>query len=160
MPVPHASQTGWLNRALAAAPQAGRSGERGVALGSNVPLMMRGPAAGRVLGTDASWRSWMRTPCSASRICMRMIRCWDSAWAMRRPPMPWLPISRRGPWRGGGDNRYEEVIRATAGFLANEAGPRVAVFDTTGWDTHANEGGARGQLGDPLRRASMPRCAR
>jgi uncharacterized protein (DUF1501 family) len=38
------------------------------------------------------------------------------------------------------------VIRATAGFLANEAGPRVAVFETTGWDTHANEGGARGQL--------------
>ena len=39
--VPHGSQTGWLNRALAAAPKAGRSGERGVALGSNVPLMMR-----------------------------------------------------------------------------------------------------------------------
>jgi uncharacterized protein (DUF1501 family) len=48
---------------------------------------------------------------------------------------------------GGAANRYAEVIRATAGFLANEAGPRVAVFDTTGWDTHANEGGARGQLG-------------
>lgn len=47
-----------------------------------------------------------------------------------------------------GNNRYEEVIRATAGFLANDAGPRVAVFDTTGWDTHANEGGARGQLGN------------
>ncbi len=53
----------------------------------------------------------------------------------------------QGMMGGAGDNRYEEVIRATAGFLANEAGPRVAVFDTTGWDTHANEGGARGQLG-------------
>src|SRR5580693_3584122 len=38
VPVPHASQTGWLNRALAAAPRAGRSGDHGVALGSNVPL--------------------------------------------------------------------------------------------------------------------------
>ncbi len=47
----------------------------------------------------------------------------------------------------GGNNRYQEVIRATAGFLANQAGPRVAVFDTTGWDMHANEGGARGPLG-------------
>src|SRR5580693_9469184 len=43
--VPHASQTGWLNRALATQPKGGRSAERGVALGSNVPLMMRGPAA-------------------------------------------------------------------------------------------------------------------
>jgi uncharacterized protein (DUF1501 family) len=51
---------------------------------------------------------------------------------------------------GAGGNRYEEVIRATAGSLANASGPRVAVFDTTGWDTHANEGGARGQLATRL----------
>ena len=51
---------------------------------------------------------------------------------------------------GGSNNRYDEVVRATAGFLANQAGPRVAVFDTTGWDTHASEGGARGQLGNRL----------
>src|SRR5262249_13500929 len=43
---PHALQTGWLNRALAAIP-AGRASERelGVSLGQNVPLVMRGPAA-------------------------------------------------------------------------------------------------------------------
>jgi len=49
-----------------------------------------------------------------------------------------------------GNNRYEEVIQAAAGFLANDAGPRVAVFDTTGWDTHANEGAAQGQLAGRL----------
>ena len=38
------AQTGWLNRALAAAP-APRQREAGVALGQNVPLVMRGPAA-------------------------------------------------------------------------------------------------------------------
>ena len=38
------------------------------------------------------------------------------------------------------------LLRAAAGFLRKDDGPRVAVFDTTGWDTHANEGGARGQL--------------
>src|SRR5690242_15715644 len=42
----HAVQSGWLNRALAAIP-AGRSAvkELGVALGQNVPLVMRGPAS-------------------------------------------------------------------------------------------------------------------
>src|ERR1044071_2151935 len=42
--------------------------------------------------------------------------------------------------------RYAETARAAAGFLKRDDGPRVAMFDTTGWDTHANEGGAQGQL--------------
>jgi uncharacterized protein (DUF1501 family) len=46
--------------------------------------------------------------------------------------------------------RYAEVVRAAAGFLRQEDGPKVAVFDTTGWDTHANEGGAQGQLAGRL----------
>jgi len=45
-----------------------------------------------------------------------------------------------------GKVRYAEVVRAAAGFLRREEGPKVAVFDTSGWDTHANEGGAQGQL--------------
>jgi uncharacterized protein (DUF1501 family) len=46
--------------------------------------------------------------------------------------------------------RYTEVVRAAAGFLRRDDGPQVAVFDTTGWDTHANEGGAEGQLAGRL----------
>jgi len=45
-----------------------------------------------------------------------------------------------------GNARYAEVVRAAAGFLRREDGPQVAVFDTSGWDTHANEGGSQGQL--------------
>ena len=47
--------------------------------------------------------------------------------------------------------RYTETARAAAGFLKRDDGPRVAMFDTTGWDTHANEGGAQGQLALRLR---------
>jgi uncharacterized protein (DUF1501 family) len=39
-----------------------------------------------------------------------------------------------------------ETAKATANFLAQEHGPRVAVFETTGWDTHANEGSDKGAL--------------
>jgi len=42
------------------------------------------------------------------------------------------------------------VVHAAAGFLRQENGPQVAVFDTTGWDTHANEGGGQGQLAGRL----------
>jgi uncharacterized protein (DUF1501 family) len=147
VPVPHASQTGWLNRALASAPQAGHAGERGVALGSNVPLMMRGPAA------VASW-----APTKLAELDADTLQRIADLYA--HDPMLGQRLSAaqtadamaaddsQGMQAGAGANRYEEVIRATAGFLANEAGPRVAVFDTTGWDTHANEGGARGQLGN------------
>jgi uncharacterized protein (DUF1501 family) len=41
---------------------------------------------------------------------------------------------------------YGETVRTAAGFLKRDDGPAVAVFDTTGWDTHANEGNAQGQL--------------
>jgi uncharacterized protein (DUF1501 family) len=49
------------------------------------------------------------------------------------------------------NGRYAETARAAAGFLKREDGPRVAMFDTSGWDTHANEGGATGQLALRLR---------
>src|SRR5262249_27164221 len=42
--------------------------------------------------------------------------------------------------------RYAELVRATAGFLRPENGPRVAGSGTPGGDMHANEGGAEGQL--------------
>jgi uncharacterized protein (DUF1501 family) len=46
--------------------------------------------------------------------------------------------------------RYTEVVHAAASFLRRDDGPQVAVFDTTGWDTHANEGSAEGQLAGRL----------
>ena len=65
--------------------------------------------------------------------------------------------------------RYAQLVQAAAGFLRQDDGPRVAVFDTTGWDTHANEGGAQAQLAGRLaaldegsrpRRAAGGRLAR
>jgi uncharacterized protein (DUF1501 family) len=46
--------------------------------------------------------------------------------------------------------RYDEIVDAAGSFLRSEEGPQVAVFDTTGWDTHANEGDAKGQLSGRL----------
>lgn len=52
--------------------------------------------------------------------------------------------------RGTPGARYTEVVKAAARFLRQEDGPQVAVFDTSGWDTHFNEGGAKGQLATRL----------
>jgi uncharacterized protein (DUF1501 family) len=147
--VPHSSQTGWLNRALAAsAKTAGRGAERGVALGENVPLMMRGPAdvaswaPTKLAELDQDTLQRIADMYSHDPLLGQRLGDAQTANAMAGDQASGMMTG------GAGANRYEEVIHAAAGFLANDAGPRVAVFDTTGWDTHANEGGARGQLGN------------
>ena len=153
---PHASQTGWLNRALAAKPgQAPR--EAGVALGQNVPLLMRGSAA------VTSW-SPSRMPAldedTLSRITdlyagdkLLSLRLADAlaadAIASEDGGDAMTPMQAPKPGQGGAA-RYAELVHAAAGFLRQQDGPQVAVFDTTGWDTHANEGGAQGQLAGRL----------
>jgi uncharacterized protein (DUF1501 family) len=49
-----------------------------------------------------------------------------------------------------GPARFVETARAAASFLGRADGPRVAVLETSGWDTHANEGSAQGQLAQRL----------
>ena len=154
----HALQTGWLNRALQRSPATARR-EAGVALGQNVPLVMRGPAA--VTSWSASKLSaldddtlaritdlYAQDPLLATRLADAV-----AADAIAADPDGGMmngkadPNDRNAP---GNRARYAEVVRAAAGFLREPEGPKVAVFDTTGWDTHANEGGAEGQLAGRL----------
>jgi uncharacterized protein (DUF1501 family) len=65
--------------------------------------------------------------------------------ASNAEPSQLLAKRDQGNARAGA--RYIEVIRAAASFLRKDDGPQIAMFDATGWDTHANEGGAQGQLG-------------
>ena len=54
--------------------------------------------------------------------------------------------------KGGANLERLKAIAATAGrMLAAPDGPRVAVMDAGGWDTHAGEGGAQGQLAGRLK---------
>jgi uncharacterized protein (DUF1501 family) len=53
--------------------------------------------------------------------------------------------------RGGDARQLSETMRTAAAFLTRPDGPRVAVLETTGWDTHANQGDANGQLALRLR---------
>jgi len=141
---PHASQSGWLNRALAAAPATAR-GEAGVALGQNVPLVMRGPAAvtswspSRLSALDEDTLARIADLYATDKLLSTRLADALAADALAKPQPA---QAKRAP--------YAEVARAAAGFLRQEDGPKVAVFDTNGWDTHANEGGAEGQLAGRL----------
>jgi len=171
-PTPHASQSGWLNRALAQVPGTRRR-EAGVALGQNVPLVMRGPAEvaswspSKLAGLDDDTLAritdlYARDPLLSVRLADALMAdsiVAGSADAMAQPAM--AAGAGAGPGTAGTAQgaqtprpqaapQYAEIVRAAAGFLRQEDGPQVAVFDTTGWDTHANEGGAEGQLSGRL----------
>lgn len=161
---PQGSASGWINRALTVLP-ARAARDLGVALGANVPLAMRGPAA------VASW-SPSRLPSLEESTLARLTDLYAPDALLSRRLADALQsesiardaqeaaaaeagdldqreegaLNGDARQRGEARGRYRDTARAAAGFLRQEDGARVAMFDTSGWDTHANQGGAQGAL--------------
>lgn len=166
---PQGSTSGWMNRALTALP-ARKSREAGVALGANVPLAMRGPAEvaswspTKIAALDESTLArvtdlYARDPLLSRRLADALesdaiaseAQAAAAAEEGDAPMTNGNVVERDAKEKRNYNARYVETARAAAGFLKRDDGPRVAMFDTTGWDTHANEGGAQGQLALRLR---------
>jgi uncharacterized protein (DUF1501 family) len=165
---PHATQSGWLNRALVNLPAASRRGrESGVALAQNVPLVLRGSAevaswSPSVLPDldDDTMRRIADRYASDPLLARRLAEALATGGEVDQAPAQAMSGDAAGAASAAGAagnpamtavvrstaGRYIETVRTAAGFLRREDGPAVAVFDTTGWDTHFNEGGAQGQL--------------
>lgn len=153
---PHAVPDGWLNRAVGLLPGAGR--QAGVALGANVPLVMRGaaevaswsPSSLAALDEDTLARItdlYAGDPLLSRRLADALASDAIAAGAGVSRTM-----ARAGQRAGRQDaTRFGETARAAAGFLSRPDGARIATFETTGWDTHANQGGAEGLLAVRLR---------
>jgi uncharacterized protein (DUF1501 family) len=161
----HQTDTGWLNRALATLPRAaaGKSGA-GIALGANIPLVMRGavevaswsPTRLASLDDDTLQRIadlYAQDPLLSRRLADALMSDAVAADANKGAGMAAAPDMNAAP--AGGARRYgadiDATMRAAAGFLLQPEGPRVAVLDGTGWDTHANEGLDKGVLALRLR---------
>jgi uncharacterized protein (DUF1501 family) len=157
---PHALESGWLNRALAQLPPP-LPREAGVALGQNVPLVMRGAAA--VTSWSPSTLGELEEDTLArltdlyagdALLAGRLADGLAATALVAQESLPMEGTSAAPPAMAvprAVQARYAQVVQAAAGFLREEEGPRVAVLDTGGWDTHANEGGAEGQLAARLR---------
>jgi uncharacterized protein (DUF1501 family) len=164
---PHDTESGWINRALATLPGGAR--DSGVALGANVPLAMRGPVEvaswsptklpaldeetlARITDLYARDRLLSRRLADAlesDAIATEAQAAADAAPESAMGSAGVLP--REATSKRNSNGRYTDAARAAAGFLKRDDGPRVAMFDTSGWDTHANEGAAQGQLALRLR---------
>ena len=143
---------GWLNRALA--PLGGSLGnEAAIAMAQNTPLVLRG---------DNSVTSWVPSALPDAEDStierLRDLYAGDEFFATRlTQALDAQAIAKADSGMGQMNSRGNEAQQlqtrasATARFLTAEAGPRIAVLEAGGWDTHANQGTATGALANRLK---------
>jgi uncharacterized protein (DUF1501 family) len=143
-PTPGHTASGWLNRLLVSLPRGERvahpSETRGLAIGANAPLVIRGPAP--TLGwappmlkqadPDLPQRLtelYAHTDPLLARVLAEGIQTGKIAAG--------LDVKARG---GPGDpNGMEQMATGAARLLAQPEGPRIVALAFEGWDTHAQE---------------------
>ena len=157
---PGATDTGWLNRALAALEPGGRveaKNRQAFAVGPVTPLIVRGAAP------VMSWTP-PRLPPATDDTLMRLAdlyRHTDPQLArVLEERMGLAAIAKAGgvalaPEKGrpvqqgpGAQVRgyFAEAAGAAAKFMARPDGPRVGALAFDGWDTHQDEGAVGGRL--------------
>ncbi|KIL97460.1 hypothetical protein CCC_00521 [Paramagnetospirillum magnetotacticum MS-1] len=143
---PHALKDGWLNRAVAALGNA-----PALAVSQSLPLLLRGPA-------KAS--SWAPSPLPglppARLAALRALFAGDPLLSMafeEGVQMDTLATEALAaePGMAGGARKVANAFPALAGaagsLMAAPAGPRLAVMELGGWDTHS---GQLGRMNQPL----------
>jgi uncharacterized protein (DUF1501 family) len=147
--------SGWLNRALSAVPVRPGAQPNGLAVGTDLPLLMRGPTQ---IGTYAQRGGGTPSPDLIARIADL------NANDPLTGPAIMEGLHARGyatealgmdaaarPPPGGA---FRTLALAAGRLMARADGPRVAAFELTGWDTHAQQvnrlNGPLSQLDDGL----------
>lgn len=129
---PYQLKDGWMNRLLGLLP---RSGKEAIAIAPAVPLALQGavevttyaPSALPEANEDLLMR--VRQLYAPDR---QLQALWTSAIEAR---------GMAGERMDGGGNRPDvsALGRVAAGFLARADGPRIAMIETSGWDTHSGQ---------------------
>lgn len=130
---------GWLNRALAGQPETADGARRGLAIGLDVPLLLRGAVR---VGSYAPL-----APNPPEPEILAQLAQWHAADPVLGPAFT-EGLRARGisstvlEGQGASPPRtHPFVILAGAGgrLLAAQRGPRVAALEIGGWDTHSNQ---------------------
>ena len=142
---------GWLNRSLA--PLGGSLGDEvAIAMAQNTPLVLRG---------DNSVTSWApsQLPDADEGTLRRLKNMYaeDEFFSTRltqalksQEIADGQASMDRMRTRGNDPEQLRTIMQATARFLTAADGPRIAVLEAGGWDTHANQGTTGGALANRL----------
>jgi uncharacterized protein (DUF1501 family) len=142
---------GWLNRALA--PLGGSLGtETAIAMAQNTPLVLRGE------NSTTSWApSQLPDADDSTLLRLQSLYADDEFFATRlaQAIKSQEIAADQGDMqnmrtRRGDGQQILALAQATAKFLSTDGGPRIAVLESGGWDTHANQGTENGALANRL----------
>lgn len=146
-----ANRDGWLSRALNALPPARKA--EGLAIASAMPLVLRGGAPA------TTWSPSLAPPVQADTLQRladlyakdlllggALARAVETSSLAQDADMAPAQRAGQGGGRRIGPAAYRGLAEAGARLLSAPGGPAVAVLSFDGWDTHANQGGAMGQL--------------
>ena len=150
---PGQTESGWLNRAVAALPKSDSvANETALAVGYTAPLVIRGPAP--ILGWGPSTLAVPTGDLTARLLNLYVHTDPALAEALQQGLDADRMASRQGmdDVKPGGDlaKQMKTAALGAARLMANDSGPRIAAMATDGWDTHAGEGGATGRLAQLL----------
>ncbi|MFY9127507.1 MAG: DUF1501 domain-containing protein [Limnohabitans sp.] len=130
--IPYQLKSGWMNRLLGLLP---RDGKDGIAFSSAVPLAMQG-------AFDVTTYAPSSLPEANEDLLMRVQQLYATDRQLN--PLWTSALEARGMASGqmkGSDKRQNDAAlgKIAAGFLAAPTGPRVAMIETSGWDTHSGQ---------------------
>ncbi len=141
---------GWLNRYMQSASAKNATAFRAVALSANVPRSLMGPAPTVAMTrvSDFGIRGGRATPEIEAMFAKMYPETFEAVKMLRRAnPQQYAPASGiqypRSPF-GQSLLQISQLVKADVGL-------EVAFAEIGGWDTHANQGGSRGQLSTRLR---------
>ncbi len=139
--------TGWLNRALSAASRDGKV--TAISVGPEEPLILRGPAPVQ------SWSPGGKAPADLARVATTLQDLYKNDPILGPALASGLQTEAAALALNGGqalNGRDARGLAVTAGrFVASDGGPSIAVLSLDGFDTHAGQGAAEGQLANRLK---------
>ncbi|MBI5277409.1 MAG: DUF1501 domain-containing protein [Burkholderiales bacterium] len=129
---PYQLKDGWMNRLLGLLP---RTGKDAIAFSSAVPMALQGGAEVTTYAPSSLPQANEDLLARVAQLYARdgqLQALWTSALEAR---------GMAGAGMGGGGNRQDAAAlgRMAAGFLARADGPRIAMIETGGWDTHSGQ---------------------
>ncbi len=131
---PYGANNGWLNRAISSLNVDGS--RLGLSIGPTVPLILQG---------DANVQTWSdsKLPDVDEDFMQRVTRAYkedplfaqalSDAQGAVQPDINMMGLNNRR------DREFPLAARAAADLLAQESGPRIAVLELGGWDTHFDQ---------------------
>ncbi len=143
---PRGADDGWLNRAIGLLD----GGERrlGLAVGQTVPLVLRGDTP------VASWSPAVLPEADGAFLDRLAVMYQDDSvfgpLLAEAVSVDAMADSALGGTSRRGRAQAADLARVAGGMLAAPDGPRIAVLEVSGWDTHAGQGVETGRLARSL----------